>query len=244
MREGVLGFERTPMKLPIRKHLPIATGLLILGAIIAFQQYQLSTLSRTVNGAAEKVSIDALQNRMSAIDDRLDTVSGKPLVTMEDFRVSQQALSSRIDAVQATAKQAHEAVAEVTRSSATAGDLLVLKADLETLDGKLQKMSKSQAKATASAPKASPSKPKAKPITVKATPIPQEPPPFQMVGLEYRGGERFLSVAPTGSTRLSQIYLLRPGEVVSGSTWRLKAVDERTAIFDAGGTTRTLSIQP
>ncbi|NWF17158.1 methyl-accepting chemotaxis protein [Pseudomonas reactans] len=229
------------MKLPIRKHLPLATGLLILGAIIAFQQYQLSTLSRTVNGAAEKVSIDALQNRVSAIDDRLDTVSGKPLVTMEDFRISQQALSSRIDAVQATATQAHEAAAEATRSSATAGDLLVLKADLESLDGKLQKMSK--APATAPAPKAS-SKPKPKPAPVKAPPIPQDPPPFQMVGLEYRGGERFLSVAPTGSTRLSQIYLIRPGEVVSGSNWRLRAVDERTATFDAGGTTRTLSIQP
>lgn len=231
------------MKLPIRKHLPIATGLLILGAIIAFQQYQLSILSRTVNGAAEKVSIDALQNRVSAIDDRLDTVSGNPLVTMEDFRVSQQALSSRIDAVQATAKQAQEAATEVTRSSATAGDLLVLKADLESLEGKLQKMSKPQVQATAPAPKAS-SKPKPKPAPVKAPPIPQDPPPFQMVGLEYRGGERFLSVAPTGSTRLSQIYLIRPGEVVSGSTWRLKAVDERTATFDAGGTTRTLSIQP
>lgn len=229
------------MKLPIRKHLPLATGLLILGAIIAFQQYQLSTLSRTVNGAAEKVSIDALQNRVSAIDDRLDTVSGKPLVTMEDFRVSQQALSSRIDAVQATATRAHEAAAEVTRSSATAGDLLVLKADLESLDDKLQKMSKPQAQATAPKPS---SKPKPKPAPVKAPPIPQDPPPFQMVGLEYRGGERFLSVAPTGSTRLSQIYLIRPGEVVSGSTWRLRAVDERTATFDAGGTTRTLSIQP
>ncbi|HDS1770265.1 MULTISPECIES: methyl-accepting chemotaxis protein [Pseudomonas] len=231
------------MKLPIRKHLPIAAGLLILSAIIAYQQYQLSTLSRTVNGAAEKVSIDALQNRVSAIDDRLDTVSGKPLVTMEDFRVSQQALSSRIDAVQTTAKQAHEAAAEVTRSSATAGDLLVLKADLESLNGKLQKMSKPQVQATAPAPKTS-SKPKPKPAPVKAPPIPQDPPPFQMVGLEYRGGERFLSVAPTGSTRLSQIYLIRPGEVVSGSNWRLRAVDERTATFDAGGTTRTLSIQP
>lgn len=231
------------MNLPIRKHLPVVTGLLILGGIIAFQQYQLSALSRAVNGAAEKVSIDALQNRVSAIDDRLDTVSGKPLVTMEDFRVSQQALSSRIDAVEATAKQAHEAATEVTRLSATAGDLLVLKADLESLDGKLQKMSKPQAQATAPAPKAS-SKPKPKPAPIKAPPIPQTPPPFQMVGLEYRGGERFLSIAPTGSTRLSQIYLIRPGEVVSGSTWRLKAVDERTATFDAGGTTRILSIQP
>lgn len=232
------------MNLPIRKYLPIAAGLLVLGGIIAYQQYQLTNLVRAVNGAAEKVSIDALQNRVSAIDDRLDTVSGQPLVTMEDFRNSQQALSTRIDAVQASAKQAQEAATEATRSSASAGDLLVLKADVESLEDKLQKIGKPQAQATAPVPKAPPSKPKPKLAAVKAPLPPQEPPPFQMVGLEYRGGERFLSVAPAGSTRLSQIYLIRPGEVVSGSTWRLKSVDERTATFDAGGTTRTLSIQP
>lgn len=232
------------MKPPIRKYLPIAAVLLVPCGIIAYQQYQLSTLSNAVNGAAERVSVDALLSRMSAIDDRLDTVSSKPMVTMEDFRVGQQVLSSRIDAVQATAKQAHEAAVEVTRSSATAGDLLVLKADLEALDGKVQKISRPQTQGTATAPKASNSKPRPKPALVKSPPIPQDPPPFQMVGLEYRGGERFLSIAPTGSTRLSQIYLIRPGEVVSGSTWRLKAVDERTATFDAGGKTRTLSIQP
>ncbi|MDZ4020645.1 methyl-accepting chemotaxis protein [Pseudomonas sichuanensis] len=232
------------MKLPTRKYLPHAAGLFILGAIIALQQYQLSTLSSALNAAAEQTSIDALQNRVSAIDDRLDTVSGKPLVTMEDFRVSQQVLVNRIDAVQATAKQAQDIAVEASRSSASAGDLLVLKADLESLGGKLQKMSKPQGQATAPVQKTSPPKAKPKPLPVKAPPTTQGPPPFQMLGLEYRGGERFLSVAPTGSTRLSQIDLVRPGEVVSGSTWRLKAVDERTATFDAGGTTRTLSIQP
>ncbi|WP_251961820.1 methyl-accepting chemotaxis protein [Pseudomonas sp. Marseille-Q5299] len=232
------------MKLPIRKNLPIAAGLISLGAIIAFQQYQLSTLSSVLHRAAEKTSIDALQSRVSAIDDRLDTVSGTPLVTMEDFRVSQLALSSRIDAVQAVAKRAHVIASEVTRSSATAGDLLILRADFESLDGRLQKFTRSQAQAVSPMPKAPPSKPRPRPSPVKPTPAPPEPPPFQMIGLEYRGGERFLSVAPTGSTRLSQIYLIRPGEVVSGSSWRLKAVDERTATFDAGGKTRTLSIQP
>ncbi|WP_252090638.1 methyl-accepting chemotaxis protein [Pseudomonas sp. MWU13-3659] len=232
------------MKLPIQIHLPIAAGLLVLGAVVAFQQYQLSALDRALGAAAEKTSIDAILGRVSVIDDRLDTMSGKPSVTMEDFRVSQQVLSSRLDAAQAMAKEAQDTALEVTRSSASAGDLLVLKADLETLGGKLQKMSRPQVQVAAPASKLSPPKPKPKQISAKAPPLPQEPPPFQMVGLEYRGGERFLSVAPTGSTRLSQIYLIRPGEVVSGSTWRLKAVDERTATFDAGGTTRTLSIQP
>lgn len=67
------------MKLPTRKYLPHAAGLFILGAIIALQQYQLSTLSSVLNAAAEQTSIDALQNRVSAIDDRLHTVSGKPV---------------------------------------------------------------------------------------------------------------------------------------------------------------------
>ncbi len=67
------------MKMRLRKFLPIAAGLLALGAIIALQQYQLSTLYRALNEAAEKTSIDALQNRVSAIDDLLNAVSGKPL---------------------------------------------------------------------------------------------------------------------------------------------------------------------
>lgn len=231
------------MKLPTRKYLPHAAGLFILGAIIALQQYQLSTLSSVLNAAAEQTSIDALQNRVSAIDDRLHTVSGKPVVTMEDFRVSQQMLVNRIDAVQATAKQAQDIAVEASRSSASAGDLLVLKADLESLGGKLQKMSKPQGQASAPVQKTYP-KPQPKSVPVKTPHIPQEPPPFQMVGLEYRGGERFLAIAPSGSTRLSQIYLIRPGEFVSGSAWRLKSVNDRTATFDVDGATRTLNIQP
>ncbi|MGY1880537.1 hypothetical protein ACW9I8_25270 [Pseudomonas reactans] len=46
------------------------------------------TLSRTLDGPSEKVSIDALQSSVSTIDDGLDMAYG-----------SQQALSSRIDAV-------------------------------------------------------------------------------------------------------------------------------------------------
>ncbi|WP_176243103.1 MULTISPECIES: hypothetical protein [unclassified Pseudomonas] len=103
------------MKLPTRKHLPIAAGLLVLVAIFGLQQHQLSTLSSAMNGAAEKTSIDALLSRVSAMDDQLDTVSGNPLVTMEDFRVSQQSLSSRIDVVQTLAKQAKDASTETTR---------------------------------------------------------------------------------------------------------------------------------
>ncbi|MEN1550966.1 hypothetical protein AAIH73_35040, partial [Pseudomonas aeruginosa] len=66
-------------------------------------------------------------------------------------------------------------------------------------------------------------------------PKPMEPPPFSILGVEYRGGERFLSVAPPGSTQLSQIYLIRQGDAVAGTNWRLTDLDDRTAHFDVAG---------
>lgn len=226
-------------KLPSRKKLLIALGGVALGAALLYQQYQLASLRNTLTEAADKTTLNALKNRLSGIDDRLDTVTGKPMVSMDDFRASQQALSARIDVVQAAAAQAQD----LARTSASASELVVLKADVEALNSKLQKVATSRPAVATSKPPFPP-KPKPKAAAAKVAPAPLPPPPFQMVGLEYRGGERFLAIAPSGSTRLSQIYVIRPGEMVSGSAWRLKAVDERTATFDAGGTTRTLSIQP
>lgn len=226
--------------LPSRKKMLIALGGIALGAALLFQQYQLTILRSTLTEAADKTTLNALQSRLSGIDDRLDTVAGKPMVSMDDFRASQQALATRIDAAQAAAAQAHD----MARTSASASELVVLKADLESLTGKMQKMAASRATAVVTTKPQTPPKPKTKAAIAKVPPVPSAPPPFQMVGLEYRGGERFLAIAPSGSTRLSQIYLIRPGEFVSGSTWHLKSVNDRTATFDVDGATRTLNIQP
>lgn len=226
--------------LPSRKKMLIALGGITLGAALLFQQYQLATLRSTLTEAADKTTLNALQSRLSRIDDRLDTVAGKPMVSMDDFRASQQALAMRIDAAQAAAAQAQD----MAKTSASASELVVLKADLESLTGKMQKMAASRATAVVTTKPQAPPKPKTKAAIAKVPPVPSAPPPFQMVGLEYRGGERFLAIAPSGSTRLSQIYLIRPGEFVSGSTWHLKSVNDRTATFDVDGATRTLNIQP
>lgn len=226
--------------LPSRKKMLIALGGIALGAALLFQQYQLTILRSTLTEAADKTTLNALQSRLSGIDDRLDTVAGKPMVSMDDFRASQQALATRIDAAQAAAAQAQD----MARTSASASELVVLKADLESLTGKMQKMAASRATAVVTTKPQTPPKPKTKAAIAKVPPVPSAPPPFQMVGLEYRGGERFLAIAPSGSTRLSQIYLIRPGEFVSGSTWHLKSVNDRTATFDVDGATRTLNIQP
>ncbi|PHN67606.1 hypothetical protein AO286_25600 [Pseudomonas syringae] len=65
-----------------------------------------------------------------------------------------------------------------------------------------------------------------------------------MVGVEYRGGERFLSVAPPGSTQLSQLNLIRPGDMVAGSNWQLNSLDDSRALFSINGSPRILPLRP
>lgn len=225
------------MKRPSPASMILGLCLTAVAGLLGYQQYQLIQLRSGVDSAAEKTSLEAILARLNRVDERLDAVDGQHLVSNEDFRSGQQALSNRIDAAQAFAKQASDAVENLAQTTASAGDLLVLKATVETLDGSVRTLQEKQAKAPpliVPAPK--------RPIPAK--PKPMEPPPFSILGVEYRGGERFLSVAPPGSTQLSQIYLIRQGDAVAGTTWRLTDLDDRTAHFDVAGASRSVRIQP
>lgn len=93
---------------PTRTTAIISLCLVILAGIMGYEHNQLSQLSTSLAATADKESLDALLTRLGKIDERLDTVAGKNLVTNEDFRAGQQALSNRIDAAQAYAKKATE----------------------------------------------------------------------------------------------------------------------------------------
>jgi hypothetical protein len=223
---------------PTRSTLILSCCLALLAGGLGYQHYLLTQLRGALDGAAEKSSIDAMLIRLSSIDERLDSVDGKHLVSDKDFRAGQQALSNRIDAAQASAQQANDAIQELSQNVASTGELLSLKATIDTLDGSIQELRKSQSKVPPLiVPARSATKQKPKPAA-------PEPPPFNVIGVEYRGGERFLSLAPLGSTRLSQIYLIRPGDAIAGTTWRLSTLDDRSARFDVAGTTRTISFRP
>jgi len=68
-------------------------------------------------------------------------------------------------------------------------------------------------------------KPKKK---ARPKPIPLSP-PFSVLGVESRGGERFLAVAPHDSSSLMDVRLLHSGEQLGA--WRLKIVKPHSAIF-------------
>ncbi len=203
------------MKRPTPASMILGFCLAAMTSLLGYQQYQLIQLRSGVDSAAEKTSLEAILARLNRVDERLDAVDGQHLVSNEDFRSGQQALSNRIDAAQAFAKQASDAVENLAQTTASSSDLLVLKATVETLDGSVRTLQEKQAKAP---PLIVPAPKRPIPAKPKPRPKPMEPPPFSILGVEYRGGERFLSVAPPGSTQLSQIHLIRQGDAVAGTT--------------------------
>ncbi|KUM40199.1 hypothetical protein AR540_12730 [Pseudomonas sp. EpS/L25] len=207
---------------------------------------QLKHVDRDLDAAAGQDMVQAITKRLDGMEDRLDRfANGKP-VQDADFRASQQALSQRIDTAQAMLVEIQRANQTALQGMAQAGDLVVLEARLEGLQNDLGDLRKKAAEPAKAPPPLI--VPKQRPTSVAtrkpASPKPIEtPPPFTVVGIEYRGGERFLSVAPPGSTQLSELYLVRPGDNVGGTRWRLANLDDRQAQFSVDGATRTLSVK-
>ncbi|SHN14450.1 hypothetical protein SAMN05216593_109195 [Pseudomonas asturiensis] len=233
------------MKLSFSRAATLRTLLLVAAfSVCAYQQWQIIHLKTGLQSVADLDTVNAITQRINGVDDRLDAVGQLKPVTAEDFRAGQQALSNRIDAVQALIKQVQQASHEAAQEAASIQEVVVMGARIEELQTKLQDLR--AAKATAHQLAVTP-KPKATPPTRKATAqtkAAEPPPPFSVVGVEYRGGERFLSVAPPGSTQLSQLNLVRPGDMVAGSNWQLSSLDESRALFSINGSPRILPLRP
>ncbi|RMR33884.1 hypothetical protein ALP87_02590 [Pseudomonas syringae pv. coriandricola] len=232
------------MKLPLRPSLSRSAisqilALIVLIGMLVYQQWQILYLKTGFESAANLETVNAITQRINGVDDRLDAASQLKSVTIDDFRAGQQALSNRIDAVQALVKQAQDAAQQ---AAATMQEVVVMGARIEELQVKLQDLRAARpAQVTAAA------RPKTPPPSRKSTAqtkAAEVPPPFSIVGVEYRGGERFLSVAPPGSTQLSQLNLIRPGDMVAGSNWQLNSLDDSRALFSINGSTRILPLRP
>ncbi|MDQ0668221.1 chemotaxis protein [Pseudomonas sp. W2I6] len=105
---------------------------------------------------------------------------------------------------------------------ATQADLTALRARLEQVEQQLLDL---KTQPSPPPPSLSATKPK-KTANPKPTRL---SPPFSVLGVESRGGERFLAIAPPGSRALMDLRLLHSGEQVG--TWQLKVLGPNSAIF-------------
>ena len=65
-------------------------------------------------------------------------------------------------------------------------------------------------------------------------------PPFNVVGVELRGGERFLSVTAPKASSVLDVWLLREGDAVGA--WHLLAIEARAAVFRVDGQAQRIAL--
>ena len=102
-------------------------------------------------------------------------------------------------------------------------------ADLTELRGRLEQVEQQflEHKTQPSPPPPTPSATKPK-KTARPMPVLLSP-PFSVLSVESRGGERFLAVAPHDSRSLKDVRLLHRGEQLGA--WQLKVLEPNAAIF-------------
>ncbi|EPB9494609.1 TPA: hypothetical protein L4Q76_001670 [Pseudomonas aeruginosa] len=170
----------------------------------------LSKLSTRADASAQSMQVTALEARLDELGQQIEAQRQQPdVVTVVRFEAEHQALEQRLTDIELGLK------GHPTAES------------LSTLEVRVGKLESDATKTPQPAPaltKKQASKPK---------PRNAAEPPFTVVGLELRGGERFLSILPTGSPAPSKTGVLRPGETEAG--WRLEAIEDHTAVLQSEG---------
>lgn len=194
----------------------VITWLLLISAATLVDHVVLSRLSEQAEGNAQGAQVAALESRLAELNQQIEQERQQPAALPQArYDADRQALEQRLASV------------EQAMGERLSEGLLPLQRHIDQLEARLNKAR--QAAPTQALPRPSPApKPKA-----------AEPPPFRVLGLEIRGGERFVSILPAGAEALSQARLLRAGESEAG--WLLESIDGRVAVFRSGNEVQRLA---
>ena len=192
-----------------------AVWLLLVSILAVVNSVGLSRLTEQSQASAQDAHVQAINTRVAELEQQAAASKNQPKpVTQPDFEAARKTLDERLAQVeQAQAGDAH------------AGDLQALQARVGDIEARMKRTA-----APVAIPRraAEPAKPK----------VPE--PPFNVVGVELRGGERFLSVAPMAATSLGSVRLLREGDAEAG--WHLQSIEARAAVFRVDGQVQRLAV--
>ena len=180
-----------------------------------YNQYQRVAELQSTN-TQHLQTLDTLQHDSSALKDAQEKLQYalKDLKQMVDTGEQQ---ANTLDPMLDQWAQEIQGLRDGLAARATQADLTALRARLEQVE--------QQTKSFPPPPTPSSTKPKK---TVRPNPAPLSP-PFSVLSVESRGGERFLAIAPHDSRSLTDVRLLHSGEHLG--TWHLKVLEPNSAIF-------------
>lgn len=185
-----------------------------------YNQYQrLDELQSTTTQRLQP--LDTLRRDLSALQDAQEKLQ----FALKDLKLAVDTGEQQANTLDPLLDQWAQEIQELRdglADRATAADMTALRARLEQVEQQHQEL-----KAQPSVPPLTPSAAKPK-KTARPQPVSLSP-PFSVLAVESRAGERFLATAPHGSHSLADIRLLHSGEQIG--TWRLKELEARSALF-------------
>jgi len=185
-----------------------------------YNQYQRVTELENAN-AQRLQTLDSLQRDSSTLMDAQEKLQYalKDLKQMVDSGEQQaNTLDPMLDQWAQEIQELRDGLAD----RAAEADMIALRARLEHVEQQLLGLKTQPSLPPPTSSSAKPNKaarPKSAPLS----------PPFSVLGVESRGGERFLAVAPPDSRSLKDIRLLHNGEQLGA--WQLKVLEPNAAIF-------------
>ena len=193
----------------------VTAGLLLASVLTIINSVQLARLPAQTQSGKQVMAVQALMGRVDTLEQRVDTFSRSPKpITRSDFDRARKKLGERLSRVE-----------QLQGTDARSDDVLALQARVADIEAGLKK---STLRHTTSRHIAKTTKPL----------IPQ--PPFDVVGVELRGGERFLTITSPGATSLPQVHLLREGEAADG--WQLRTIEAHSAVFRVDGREQRVAV--
>jgi hypothetical protein len=185
-----------------------------------YNQYQRMAELQSTN-TQYRQTLDTLQRDANALKDAQEKLQYalKDLKQMVDTGEQQaKTLDPMLDQWAQEIQELRDGLA----ARATEADMTALRARLEHVEQQLLEL---KTQPSPLPPTSSTTKPKK---TARPKSIPLSP-PFSVLSVESRGGERFLAVAPPDSRSLMDVRLLHSGEQFGA--WHLKVLEPNSAIF-------------
>ncbi len=185
--------------------------LLFVSVLAIVNSVGLSRLAEQSRSRAQDAHVQALTARVGDLEQQIEAIMRQPKpIAQADLDAVRQTLEER------------QAQAEQTQATDDhADEVQALQARVGAIEARLKRTVTAVAAAARRAPE---------------TAKPQVPvPPFNVISLELRGGERFLSVAVPGAASVLDIALLRVGD--AAGAWHLQAIEARAAVFQVDGQT-------
>lgn len=186
-----------------------ATWLLLISAAVLIDHVALSDLAEQAETRAPGAQVAVLEGRLDDLSEHVELVRRHPTaVAQARYDTEHQSVTQRLADIELALGE-----------RLVAGDLRPLQDRLAQLEARQAQRPISQAAPRPPAPET----PRPKPAG----------PSFQLLGVELRADERFLSIRPHDANTLSQVRLLRVGEDEGG--WRLESIEDGSATFHRAG---------